>query len=440
MIPSSTTPFSASTPARSPWTIWIRLRAGAALLPLLALWACNDSSNWSPEIYGLSEESHLSLQEASVAAEEVRIVEQLLAELFGTPRSPAYRHLDDPAMAADLTGGLAALDQEGRMLLLEENELRFEGLLEFVDAGELKAMVISPSYPELWRRWEVFMAETGGVDTQENIDRAEALILEDYPTLAQSARKFQALCLHCHGISGAGDGPTSEFLNPRPRNYHFGVFKRISVERNTRPLRSDLRKILLQGIHGTAMPSFARLSRAGLEGLVDYVRFLSLRGETERMLVASLLVGESLDLAQAAELRSLAWSRWNTAPERVVRSASPEPPPVSADSLARGRELFLDPEGGNCASCHGDTGCGDGASAFELDEDGELAPALRDEWGRTILARDLTEDLFRFGGEPLDVYRRIRTGISGGPMPGIGPGIGPGTGPGVELGMDQGAE
>ncbi|HJO26039.1 MAG: hypothetical protein CMK00_09385 [Planctomycetes bacterium] len=420
MIPISTThnPAAGQVPQAG-----LFRRAGTPLL-LLALGACNDSSNWSPDVYGLSAESRRMLEEADVPAHEAVQLEGLLTELFGTPRKPAYALLDDPTMVAELTGGMDALDEAGRRLLMDENELRFEGLLEFVDAGELNAMVISPSYPELWRRWDAFMAETGGVDTQVNIERAEALILADYPTLEETARKFQALCLHCHGSSGAGDGPTAEFLSPRPRNYHHGVFKRVSVERNTRPLRADLREILLNGIRGTAMPSFARLSRSGLEGLVDYVRFLSLRGETERMLVASALVGEALDLAKARELRQLAWRRWHGAPKHLVQPTVAALQESTVESIARGRELYASSAGGNCASCHGAGGRGDGPSAFELDEAGELQPALWDEWGRSLQARDLTEGLYRFGGEPLDLYRRIRTGISGGPMPGVGSGAG----------------
>jgi mono/diheme cytochrome c family protein len=391
-----------------------------AVLACATLSGCNDASNWSPEAYGLSEESMAALEEANVSATESQRLEALLEELFGTPHQPAFRDVEDAAMAATLMGGMAALDAEGRRLLEDENELRFEGLLEFVDAGELEAMVVSPSNPELWHRWDAFMEETGGADTPENLDRAELLILEDYPTLEMAGRKFQALCLHCHGTAGAGNGPTAEFLRPRPRNYHHGVFKRVSVERNRRPLREDLREILLNGIHGSAMPSFARLSRVGLEGLVDYVRFLSIRGETERMLVASVLVGETIDLKKARELRHLVWQRWQEAPEYVVLPAATTPPAATPERITRGRALFIDPDGGNCASCHGQDGRGDGSSSFKIDDRGRRVPAHRDEWGNTISPRDLTEGFYRFGSRPLDLFRRIHTGIGGGPMPGVG--------------------
>ena len=36
---------------------------------------------------------------------------------------------------------------------------------------------------------------------------------------------YRLHCLHCHGVSGAGDGPTAPFLYPRPRDYRKGLFK-----------------------------------------------------------------------------------------------------------------------------------------------------------------------------------------------------------------------
>ena len=36
---------------------------------------------------------------------------------------------------------------------------------------------------------------------------------------------YRKNCLHCHGVSGAGDGPTAPFLYPLPRDYRKGIFK-----------------------------------------------------------------------------------------------------------------------------------------------------------------------------------------------------------------------
>ena len=68
---------------------------------------------------------------------------------------------------------------------------------------------------------------------------------------------YRKHCLQCHGVFGAGDGPTSTFLVPRPRDYRPGIFKFTSTNpTNAKPSRADLRKTLLYGLHGTSMPGF----------------------------------------------------------------------------------------------------------------------------------------------------------------------------------------
>ena len=41
---------------------------------------------------------------------------------------------------------------------------------------------------------------------------------------------FREHCVHCHGVTGDGLGPTAAFLNPYPRDYRPGVFKFKSTE------------------------------------------------------------------------------------------------------------------------------------------------------------------------------------------------------------------
>lgn len=99
---------------------------------------------------------------------------------------------------------------------------------------------------------------------------------------------YREHCAHCHGITGDGNGPTASFLNPYPRDYRPGLFKFKSTPIGRRPLHDDLKKIVLDGIPGTAMPSFRLLPDQEVEALVDYVKYLSIRGETERYLYNGL--------------------------------------------------------------------------------------------------------------------------------------------------------
>ena len=87
--------------------------------------------------------------------------------------------------------------------------------------------------------------------------------------------------MHCHGISGDGAGPTAAFLNPYPRDYREGWFKFKSTKLPDRPTAANLMRTLHEGISGTAMPSFKLMPEIDRDALVEYVRYLSIRGETE---------------------------------------------------------------------------------------------------------------------------------------------------------------
>ena len=52
-----------------------------------------------------------------------------------------------------------------------------------------------------------------------------------------------------------------------------------------KPTDDDLRRVLLNGVAGTAMPSFKLLNEGEIEALIDYVKYLAIRGEVERRLI-----------------------------------------------------------------------------------------------------------------------------------------------------------
>ena len=95
---------------------------------------------------------------------------------------------------------------------------------------------------------------------------------------------YRKHCVHCHGIDGDGQGPTALFLNPYPRDYRQGVYKFKSTYNPARPTDEDLHHVLVNGIPGTAMPSFSLLAPAEIEALIEYVKYLSMRGQMETAL------------------------------------------------------------------------------------------------------------------------------------------------------------
>lgn len=165
------------------------------------------------------------------------------------------------------------------------------------------------------------------------------------------------------------------------------------------------------------MPSFRRFSDAQLHGLVDYVRLLSIRGETEILLATFYSPDEGFTFDNVKENYSDVVAKWREASEQFIAFEGPIPE-VTSQRIAHGRALFTTPGekgGANCVSCHGTSGRGDGPSVWEPGKVG--VEFTKDDWGNQIQPRDFTRGVFRFGRRPIDLYRRIYAGINGTPMP-----------------------
>ena len=256
---------------------------------------------------------------------------------------------------------------------------------------------------------------------------------------------YREHCAHCHGITGDGMGPTAAFLNPYPRDYRPGVFKFKSTERADKPTHADLVRILHNGIAGTSMPSFGLLSEPQVEALAEYVKFLSIRGETELNLMRAFFELDDDAQGKLPETREFlvdetlvaVADKWKAASEAQI--AVPEMPADLdlAESIAKGRELFYGDKA-NCVKCHGVTGLGDG-QANDYDDwnkaivewSKEVSGSDDASWRsrasavlagdalkpRTIPPRNLRVGIYRGGRRPLDLYYRIHAGINGAPMP-----------------------
>lgn len=221
--------------------------------------------------------------------------------------------------------------------------------------------------------------------------------------LPSGASMYDAECAGCHGSEGDGGGPAARYLHPRPRNFWKGKFKFTSTETGKRPTRQDLNGIITRGLAGSAMPSFALLNDEQLWDLVEYVRWLALRGEfRQTMLDVAWDDEEHPDPAEIAEIIESRWRPENT----VATFPSIAEPPNDAASIERGRVLFLDGTRATCFTCHGETGRGDGPTADQY----------QDDWGYPIRPRDFSLGVFRAGTEAKDLYISIATGIGGTPM------------------------
>lgn len=280
---------------------------------------------------------------------------------------------------------------------------------------------------------------------------------------------YREHCVTCHGLDGGGAGPASLYQNPHPRNFRHGVFKWKSTERAAKPTRDDLLAVLKNGLPGSPMPSFSLIESAAseqeggqpdhsdLEVLVDYVVYLSVRGEVERRLMAAAIdeleygdgpvpseyrlaaTGDTDGADVVRQIVARVGQDWHQADASVVDvpPATEGPSGSLAESIARGEEIFHG-KIANCQGCHGPGGSGLAGDEALLDYDDwgkeystklGLTPSDRDQMRpfrkagalppRVASPRKLSDGVYRGGRDGEALYRRITQGIAGTPMPGV---------------------
>lgn len=249
----------------------------------------------------------------------------------------------------------------------------------------------------------------------------------DDTTLAQGSVIYRDTCLHCHGLSGDGHGPTAPWVNPHPRDYRQGVFKFTSSSQDVgtrKPVKEDLARTIREGIEGTSMPNFRLLPDEHLDAVIAYVVHLSMRGQVEFMTLRAIAKGEietgdseTGELAKnivngALDRYETVCNNWLDAQNnRIVPESTP--PKLTDETrikaIKHGFELFQGKGGAaggggvSCISCHIDFGR---QSTYKFDE-----------WGTIVRPANLLTGIYRGGRRPIDIYWRIHSGINGTGMP-----------------------
>ncbi len=304
-------------------------------------------------------------------------------------------------------------------------------------------------------RWpsELLPKSLAGIVDADRLSRAAGAVSSDKQGTHRGL--YTEHCVTCHGVEGSGAGPAALLQNPYPRDFRAGIYKWKSTVRAAKPTRNDLLKLLQRGVPGTGMPSFALIEAEDREALVDYVIYLSVRGEVERDLL-DLCVDEFgyQDDDPLADDERLTWTgsddspnsqtitqaiqgvveSWQQADANIAPVASPADEKADSASIKRGRDLFH-AQIANCVGCHGTDGNG---QVVTLDYDDwtkefstriGLTPSKREDMKpfrkagglrpRQIHPRNLQDGVFRGGGDDETLYRRISQGIAGTPMPGV---------------------
>lgn len=185
---------------------------------------------------------------------------------------------------------------------------------------------------------------------------------------------YDRWCAGCHGEDGQGQGVAAGYMLPRPRNFVQALYQVRSTRSGSLPTDADILRVIDEGMPGTAMPGWREaLTRQQRNDLVAYLKTFSRFFETDQPQV--------LELSRA--------------------------PGSSEERIAQGRDVYVRLE---CNKCHGAAGRGDGPSA----------PTQEDDNRFPIRPADLTQPwFFNGGGTVEDIYRTLRTGLDGTPMPSL---------------------
>lgn len=212
--------------------------------------------------------------------------------------------------------------------------------------------------------------------------------------LANGSRLYRRHCANCHGLTGDGRGPAGLFVYPHARDLRLGLMKFARTADGT-PTREDLTRVIKLGVPGTSMPPFGLADETTINQLVTATIHLSIRGNVERNTMMAILSDDPPgDIA--VEVRSQfdrIVSRWISAKPVPLPAHVPE---LTDEHIRRGHELFSSAKTG-CMSCHADYG--------------RTTTYRYDAWGTAARVADLTDRQFRGGGEPAELFRRIRLGI-----------------------------
>lgn len=275
-----------------------------------------------------------------------------------------------------------------------------------------------------------------GTPRTPKVKDAPSILGLENEKLARGAAVYRVQCLHCHGVAGDGRGVTARWVNPHPRDFRQGLFKFQSVDQvsggqtGLPPRREDIKRTLLQGVEGTAMPAFNLLDPKDIDALVSYVIHLSIRGQVEYDTIKNGFTwggpsdpptwdDEAYIPDYMKKMAELTMKKWVNSQSKAIK-IKPYPFPEGVDnpeykaSVQRGWKNFIGQEsketpnakGFNCVSCHVNYGR---QSAFKWDS-----------WGTLAKPNNLTNGIYRGGRRTVDIYYRIHSGINGSNMPAFG--------------------
>lgn len=216
------------------------------------------------------------------------------------------------------------------------------------------------------------------------------------PLLEEGRQAYVTYCAGCHGDAGDGKGPAAAFLHPRPRNFQDAKFKFTSTRAGRLPTDDDLRRSIVEGLKGSAMPSWRLLPDHTVTALIAYIKTFSTK-----------------------------WVERRPAPQIPVVNDPYRSAENKEEAIARGEVVY---HGfATCWTCHPSYVPESKVNQYLVQMGNPSRDAFRsglfesevkpNEDGELIYPPDFHRDFVRSGMDVEDLYRSIAAGITGTAMP-----------------------
>lgn len=212
----------------------------------------------------------------------------------------------------------------------------------------------------------------------------------------EGKRAYNTYCVGCHGEKGDGWGEAARFLLPSPRDFQTASFKFSSTRSGRLPTDDDLRRIITEGLKGSAMPGWDLLPPRTVTALISYIKTFSPKWKQR-------------DPAPRIPLVNDPYRRLND----------------KSDAVRHGEVIYHGYA--TCWTCHpsyvSEDRINDHLEAMENPRREGFRPGLFESEGKlnqvgeVIYPPDFRRDFVRAGTDVEDLYRSIAAGITGTAMP-----------------------
>lgn len=205
---------------------------------------------------------------------------------------------------------------------------------------------------------------------------------------------YNNYCMQCHGVLGDGKGPAYQGMVPAPRNLKLGIYKFGTTSLGEMPTDADLKRIIRQGLNGTAMLPWD-ISEERLDAVIQYIKTFSPKWETEK-------AGTPVEFFK-----------------------DPWEPQLASEAIEQGKKIYHGLA--QCYTCHPSYASVSEISTYSQEATGQGVDSIRENphvsinqgssYGHSYMPPDLTRHHLRSARTREDIYRRLVLGVNGTTMP-----------------------